>query len=74
MKVSELFEASKGPDWKVLYQFKGDGEDDSDVWYGGTVTVQNYTTSEAAKAAAVKILLKKYKTQEVKVLRVSKAK
>ena len=67
MKVADLFEAPKGPDWKILYQVRND---DGSL-NGGSFVVRDYVNKERAKAAAVEYLLKKYKSKEAKVIRVT---
>ena len=69
MKVSQLFEAVRGPDWKVQFRFKSD---DGTAINTGTITVNDFTTKEKATAAAEKYLAKHFKNRDAKITRVTK--
>lgn len=71
MKIDELFEAKKGPDWKVSFKFLSS---DKKEWSTGSLVVRDYVTKERAKEAASKILFKKYNGQSIVIVRVTELK
>lgn len=68
MKVSDLFEAPKGTDWKIQYQVRSKDADSLD---SGSFVVHDYVDKERAKAAGVDFLLKKFKGRDAKITRVT---
>lgn len=68
MKAQELFEAPRGPDWKVLFKVRAK---DGSAWESGSFVVHDYVGKERAKSAAVDYLLKKFKGREASITRIT---
>ena len=68
MKTQELFEAPRGPDWKVLFKVRSK---DGDAWESGSFVVQDYVGKERARSAALTYMDKKFKGRECSITRIT---